>query len=284
MDSEKTQVPEKLKQIPLPATNPRQTQRNVKARLVRALWHVAGLTALLLVVNALVYRKDVKDQHTLRRPRPGHGHKHLPSKERERLFLYVRPSKPLFPVLIFRRSTPNAESALAASRSYATHPHLAGSSEDFIDAKVILELFQTEFGISPPSTEPIFPAGSSESRAATLHLTTRKSNKPSAWIDTYYPVLNTPVDHSLEILGENNDVVWSADLEEDGDSLDEDAHKYKDSVSTWHGLSKDGTAEGQLVYANYGTKEVRHLVVCLWTTCNNETSRIMIILFLQVST
>lgn len=261
MDPQKTQLPEKLKQIPLPATNPRQTQRNVKARLVRALWHVASLTAVLIVVNGLVYRKDVKDQH---RPRPGHGHghKHLPSKERERLFLYVRPSKLLFPVLTFRRSTPNAESALAASRSYATHPHLAGSSEDFTDAKVILELFQTEFGISPPSTEPIFPAGSPESRAATLHLTNRKSYKPSAWIDTYYPVLNTPVDHSLEILGENNDVAWSADLEEDGDSLDEDAHKYKDSVSTWHGLSKDGTAEGQLVYANYGTKEVRHLI-CL---------------------
>jgi N-acetylated-alpha-linked acidic dipeptidase len=158
------------------------------------------------------------------------------------------------------RSTPNAESALAASRAYATHPHLAGSSEDFSDAKVILELFQTEFGISPPSTKPIFPAGSSESREATLNITNRENNKPSAWVDTYYPVLNTPLDRSLEILGENNDVVWSADLVEDGDPLDEDAHKYRDSVPAWHGLSKDGIAEGQLVYANYGTKEVWYLI------------------------
>ncbi|KAF9464473.1 Zn-dependent exopeptidase [Collybia nuda] len=236
MDSVKTHFPPKLQQIPLPATDLGRspTQRNVKPRLVRVLWHVAGLALLLLVVNSTVRREG---RHTLHLSYP--KHRYLHSKEREHLFL----------------SIPSPESALAASRAYATHPHLAGSSEDLSDAKVMLELFQTEFGISPPPEAPIFPAGSPESRAATLHLTTRKSNQPSAWIDTYYPVLNTPIDHSLEILNEKGDAVWTAELEEDGDPLDEDAHKYKDSVSAWHGLSKDGTAEGKLIYANYGTKE-----------------------------
>jgi N-acetylated-alpha-linked acidic dipeptidase len=146
---------------------------------------------------------------------------------------------------------------LAASRDYATHPHLAGSEADFSDAKVILNLFQTEFGIHPPAKEPIFSAGTAESRKATLHATSKLSKKPSAWIDTYYPVMNTPLDRSVEILASDGKVVWSADLVEDGDPLDEEAHQYKNSVPTWHGLSKDGIAEGELVYANYGLKEVR---------------------------
>jgi len=69
-------------------------------------------------------------------------------------------------------------------------------------------------------------------------------------------VLNTPLDRSLDILGKDGQATWSADLVEDGDPLDEDAHKYKDAVPTWHGLSRDGDVEGQLIYANYGTKEV----------------------------
>ncbi|KAH0587664.1 hypothetical protein H2248_006431 [Termitomyces sp. 'cryptogamus'] len=151
-------------------------------------------------------------------------------------------------------SVPNSESALAASRAYATHPHLAGSAADFEDARVILKLFQTEFGIEQPTTEPIFSAGTSESRNATLLLTSPFATKPSAWIDVYYPVLNTPLDRTLQILGEDGSAVWEANLKEDGDPLDEDASTYRDSVPTWHGLSRDGIAEGQLVYANYGSK------------------------------
>lgn len=120
----------------------------------------------------------------------------------------------------------------------------------------MLELFQSQFNIPAPSVEPIFPAGSSESRNATLLLTSRDTTKPSAWIDIYYPVLDTAVEVGLQILGDEGKPVWIADLSEDGDPLDEDAHEYKDSVLAWHGLSKDGEVEGQLVYANYGTKEV----------------------------
>ncbi|KAF8897846.1 hypothetical protein BD779DRAFT_1432452 [Infundibulicybe gibba] len=159
-------------------------------------------------------------------------------------------------MFFFGRTIPSAESALAASRAYATHPHLAGSSEDFQDAKIILKLFQDEFGITSPESPPIFPAGSHQSRHATLKLTSLlRSRKPSAWVDIYYPVLNTPLDRSLEIIGNDGRATWSADLVEDGDPLDEEAHKYKDAVPTWHGLSKGGTAEGQLVYANYGAQE-----------------------------
>lgn len=194
---------------------------------------------LLTVFHSRLGQHDTSDSSVQRVKGGQHGHHRLTMKEREKLFL----------------STPSSESALAASRTYATHPHLAGSEEDFSDAKVILKLFQTEFGIDPPAKEPIFSAGTAESRRATLHSTSRFANKPSAWIDTYYPVMNTPLDRSVQILGSDGKAVWSADLVEDGDPLDEEAHQYKDAVPTWHGLSKDGTVEGQLVYANYGLKE-----------------------------
>ncbi|KAF7792892.1 hypothetical protein EIP86_003993 [Pleurotus ostreatoroseus] len=158
----------------------------------------------------------------------------LSSGETERLFL----------------SVPDPKSALAASREYATHPHIASSSEDYEDALVILKLFQEEFSIPAPDVRPVFPAGTAASRAATLGI--NKLVKPTAWVDVYYPIMNTPLDQSLQILAEDGTVAWNADLTEDGDPADPDAAKYKDSVPTFHGFSKDGDVAGKLIYANYG--------------------------------
>lgn len=68
--------------------------------------------------------------------------------------------------------------------------------------------------------------------------------------------MNTGVEQRLEILDNDGSSIWSAELVEDGDPRDEDAHKYRDVIPTWHGLSADGDVTGQLVYANYGSKEV----------------------------
>ena len=165
---------------------------------------------------------------------------------------------------------PNEASALAASRAYATHPHLASSKEDFEDAKVILKLFQDEFNIAAPEDEPVFPAGSHASRNATLSIS--KLTGPTAWIDVYYPVMNTPLDRSLQVLDKAGNALWDADLVEDGDPGDPDAAKYRDYVPTFHGYSKAGDVTGkvwnfctsaypvltslQLVYANYGLPQV----------------------------
>jgi N-acetylated-alpha-linked acidic dipeptidase len=159
-------------------------------------------------------------------------------------------------LLHLHSAVPSAESALAASRDYATHPHLAGAVEDFQDAKDILALFQSEFGIPTPAAEPIYSAGSPESRDATLSATS-KLTKPAAWVDIYYPVMNTGNSEGMavELLGERNELFWKADLLEDGDPLDDTASKYRDSVPPFHGLSASGEAIGQLVYANYGDKD-----------------------------
>ncbi|TCD69886.1 hypothetical protein EIP91_005963 [Steccherinum ochraceum] len=177
-------------------------------------------------------------------PHPRHPGKHqeiLNGKLAEKLFLTV----------------PNAASAIEASRNYAGKPHLAGTPGDLQTAKDFLSLLQTELGATSPaepaSAEPIFSAGTPESRNATLNIPTL--DKPTAWIDVYYPVMNTPLDHSLEILGEDGEAAWKAELEEVAEVQDPDAHKYAEAVPTWHGLSKGGEVKGKLIYANYGRQE-----------------------------
>ncbi|KAH9045256.1 Zn-dependent exopeptidase [Lactarius pseudohatsudake] len=152
----------------------------------------------------------------------------------------------------FFLTIPNSASAIAASRKYATKPHLAGSDGDLLTAKYFLDLLRHELSIPKGTDDPVYPAGSVASRNATLSIT--NLTEPAAWIDVYYPVLNTPLDRSLEILGDDGHAAWKAELEEIGDELDSDAYTYADSVGAWHGLSKDGVAEGRLIFANYGRK------------------------------
>lgn len=130
---------------------------------------------------------------------------------------------------------------------------MAGTSGDFETAKDFLALLQKELGISSSSSQPIYPAGSAESRDATLSIP--QTTETKAWIDIYYPVLNTPLDRSLEILDDNGQPVWKANLEEVIDETDEDAHKYADAIPAFHGLSADGEVEGRLIYAHYGRKQ-----------------------------
>ena len=151
------------------------------------------------------------------------------------------------------RSVPNAANAIKFSREYTAKPHLAGSKTDYDTAVGFLKVIQEHLGITPPDKIPVYSAGTPESRSATLNIPF--ADKPFAWIDKYFPVLNTPLDRHLEVLDEDGRVVWKANLEEVVDQTDEEAHKYFGAVPTWHGLSKDGNVTGQLVYAGYGTKD-----------------------------
>jgi len=144
---------------------------------------------------------------------------------------------------------PDALSAVEASRLYAGLAHMAGTDQDLETAKYVLQHFENSFGIERTAEEPIFPAGSAESRAATLDIV--KAKEPRAWIDIYYPVLSTPGERRLEVLDEDSNSVWTADIEEHGDPLDEDATNSLPEAPVFHGLSKGGDVSGELVSASY---------------------------------
>ena len=130
---------------------------------------------------------------------------------------------------------------------------MAGTPGDFQTAKDFLALLQAELGVAAPESEPIFSAGTPASRNATLGIT--KLDAPTAWIDVYYPVMNTPLNHSVAILGEDGLPVWDAPLEEVADDTDPEAGKYYEAVTTFHGLSRSGEVKGKIVYAGYGRQQ-----------------------------
>lgn len=144
---------------------------------------------------------------------------------------------------------------MGASRAYATKPHMAGTVGDLATAREFLELLQRELSISDVHPEDVvFKAGSAESQRATRCVS--KTNKPYAWIDTYYPVMNTPKDRILEIVDDDGKSLIRTSLVEFSDPTDPDASKYNDDVPTFHGLSRGGDVTGPLVDGNYCTYDV----------------------------
>ncbi len=130
---------------------------------------------------------------------------------------------------------------------------MAGTPGDLKTARMFLSLLQEQLGAGKPDFEPTYSAGTPQSRNATLFIP--QQDLPSAWVDVYYPVLNTALDCRLEILDDDGQVAWEADLEEHADETDPDAHRYAHSVPPFLGLSRGGEVSGKLVYANYGLPE-----------------------------
>ncbi|KAA1466608.1 Zn-dependent exopeptidase [Dentipellis sp. KUC8613] len=241
-----------------PVTHEQRTPKSKRARIVKVVHRVVLFALLWTVIHRWLFGLALKGIRTNQQEgevRKAHGCSR--AKNAWMLDAFVRPPRPHVP---FGRkaeelylSVPNAASAINASRQYAGKPHLAGSDGDLQTAMDFLALLQRELNITKPASAPIFPAGSEASRNATLSIS--NLTEPTAWIDVYYPVMNTPVSHSLEIL-DGDSVAWKADLEEvvDHPDKDGDAWAYSDAVPAWHGLSRGGTAEGKLIYANYGSK------------------------------
>ncbi|KAG1755479.1 hypothetical protein EDB19DRAFT_1661644 [Suillus lakei] len=143
----------------------------------------------------------------------------LRGKEAEQLFL----------------SVPDTDSAIAASRVYAGRPHMAGTAGDFDTAKYFLAHLQEELQINRSSSDvPLYSAGSRESREA------------------------TPLDRSLEILGDDGNPIWSAELEEVADGTD--PYAFKKMIYAHYGRQKDFDAlveagvnfSGKIVLTRYG--------------------------------
>ncbi|KAJ1300407.1 hypothetical protein OPQ81_005227 [Rhizoctonia solani] len=140
-------------------------------------------------------------------------------------------------------SVPSPSSAQSVSRSWTGKPHLAGSKNDYDSAVELLRAFQKNLDIGPPESLPIYDAGSPESRNTILGIPELEG--PKAWIDTYYPLLETPGERRLELLDADGTISWSANLEEHPTEV-------AGAVGAWHAWSKPGEVKGRIVYVNYG--------------------------------
>ncbi|KAK4703801.1 N-acetylated-alpha-linked acidic dipeptidase, partial [Phenoliferia sp. Uapishka_3] len=80
--------------------------------------------------------------------------------------------------------------------------------------------------------------------------------KPTVWVDTYHPLLNYPVSHSLTLTPPGaTEPSFIASLLEDSIPEDTTSAEGRFDVPTFHGLSFSGSAEGKLVYAGRGNRE-----------------------------
>ncbi|ELU41729.1 vacuolar protein sorting-associated protein 70 [Rhizoctonia solani AG-1 IA] len=127
------------------------------------------------------------------------------------------------------------------ARVWTEKPHLAGTANDYYSSVQQLEAFRKHLGIKSTSKSlPVFDAGSEESRQAILSIA--HTTEPTAWIDTYYPLLNYPKERKLEILNEDGTPFWSANVEE--------APAEGDPAGQWY-----DTIGGKLVHVGYGRKQ-----------------------------
>ncbi|KAL0250490.1 hypothetical protein I308_102668 [Cryptococcus tetragattii IND107] len=143
---------------------------------------------------------------------------------------------------------PSNDSVAAALKRYTGYAHPAGSGYDYASALTLKNDWENELGlrVSGP-LEFIYDAGSPESQARVRN----GMDKLGVWIDTYYPVMNTPVYAAATLL---TDPPFHAKLREDIVDGDSDS-ELRDEVPVFHGLSVSGDVKGNFVYVGYGRKQ-----------------------------
>lgn len=161
--------------------------------------------------------------------------------------------------------------------SFTGSTHTAGTKGDRLSALLIKN--QWEALLNLPTTDDsthIFESGTSQSRKALMgrgckgegrrhsarrwigrwgsgRWPRRQDTTSRVWIDQYFPMLNYPVSSSLTLTPAGADSPsFTAKLRED--ILSEDPTSSV-KLPAFHGLSRNGTAKGHLVYAGRGTKQ-----------------------------
>ncbi|KLT44260.1 Zn-dependent exopeptidase [Cutaneotrichosporon oleaginosum] len=164
----------------------------------------------------------------------GHHHKGIPPRKAEEIFLGV----------------PSNDSCAAASERYTAHAHPGGSGWDFVTAQMVKGDWERELGLTASwYDENVFDAGSAESQSRVRD--SHKAKDPYVWIDTYYPVMNTPVHAAVTLLSDPPVHAKLREAKLEGDPGSELA----DEVRVFHGLSVSGDVTAQFIYAGYGRKE-----------------------------
>ncbi|KAK9898258.1 Zn-dependent exopeptidase [Cystobasidium minutum MCA 4210] len=153
---------------------------------------------------------------------------------------------------------PNNESCIAASRSYTGFQHVAGTPGGFEVAHLVKQQWEKLLGLPVTGRKThVFDAGSKQSKRALL---SKSDGGVRVWTDTYYVLLNHPTPFKdsksfVKLLDEDGNVAYQAKLREDALDLDPTSKDGNENAPPFHGYSKAGSAEGQLVYAHSGTVE-----------------------------
>lgn len=188
------------------------------------------------------YAAAVKDKHGDH----DHKHKHPHHPDHKHPHKWVSPHRAEKIYL----DVPSNSSAAAASRRYTANAHPAGTGWDLITALQVKNDWEAALGLRQSGAdEHIYEAGSHESQSRIRGEGALK--KLGVWIDTYYPVLNTPVSSSVTLL---TDPPVHAKLREEYLPGDPDS-RLRDEVPVFHGFSVSGNVQAQYIYAGYGTKK-----------------------------
>ncbi|GMK59448.1 hypothetical protein CspeluHIS016_0800540 [Cutaneotrichosporon spelunceum] len=147
-------------------------------------------------------------------------------------------------------NVPSNDSCAATSARYAAHAHPAGSGWDMVTAQTVKGDWEKALGLKASwYGEHVFDAGSAESQARVRD--SHKATEPYVWIDTYYPVMNTPVFAGVTLFSDPPVHAKLREARVEGDSASELA----DEVRVFHGLSVSGDVTAQYIYAGYGRKD-----------------------------
>jgi N-acetylated-alpha-linked acidic dipeptidase len=144
-------------------------------------------------------------------------------------------------------SVPSNDSAAAASLRYTSHAHSAGTGWDFVTALQVKNDWERALGVPVTAyDEAVYDAGEARAQARIKH----GMGRLSVWVDTYYPVMNSPVYGAVTLL---SDPPVKAKLREAHLKGDPDS-ELADEVRAFHGFSVSGDVTAKYVYVGYGRK------------------------------
>ncbi|GAA99243.1 uncharacterized protein L969DRAFT_73038 [Mixia osmundae IAM 14324] len=150
---------------------------------------------------------------------------------------------------------PSSERIASNLQAMTSKAHLAGTSQGKLSAYDVQRQWRTSLGLPAQLDDLVtVESGTTDSRRL-MTQTSPKVDKIRAWTDTYYPLLNYPVLRSVKLCNAS-EVVFRAAMRENV-FIEEDPTSAtgNEDVPTFHGYSKNGSATGQYVYANYGRVE-----------------------------
>ncbi|KAG0143175.1 hypothetical protein CROQUDRAFT_49180 [Cronartium quercuum f. sp. fusiforme G11] len=150
----------------------------------------------------------------------------------------------------------SSKSIQSTIKKYTSTAHSSGTKEDEQTSIITQYSWQNLLHLKPSkkNTSKVFDAGT---KASKKMLYSTNSNEPRVWTDKYYPLMTFPGNGSSITLqnSNTNEIIYKAKLLENPYTKDPTSINGSINSPAFHGYSKSGKVQGELIYANYGTIE-----------------------------